>query len=161
MMSVPQSLTEQSLYLAQICQDFEDSVACEDFLKTWWPSMAKCIYNEWMLTNLTCLYFGNCQAIWGEWICEDDSRHLAAALGDSDTLSVIPGAESFLHGQCFCGSGLNFEGHDCNSSVSNYVPLAMPAISKWVENKTYFMCSEPNNDGQQTCSTCRNRTGGI
>ena len=158
-MSTRPSLTEQTLYLTHQCNNTSQPDICQQFLESWWPDMATCLYQEWILTNLTCLYLGGCQHVSHPWLCADVSHLLSQVLTDSGSLSISQGAEGVLHGSCFCNSSEHMEDPTCNSTVSSLVPMVLPAVSDWLASRTDWLCTDTSN-GADTCAECLGEVGG-
>jgi hypothetical protein len=160
-MTMDPSLTEQTLYLINnACENMTNTPKCQNFLETSWPEMASCVYDQWMFANLTCLYFGGCQQTSQNWGCSDVSNLMVTVLGDSDSLSIIPGAESHLHGSCFCNSPEHIRDENCRDSVNDLIPTVLPAMSRWLATKTDWMCTDNRTqDGDDTCSECLEEVG--
>ena len=153
-MSTGPSLTEQSLYLTQHCTSIPDN----DTLVSWWPDMATCLYQKWVLPDFTCLYLGGCQHVSQPWLCQDVSHLMSQLFADTGSLSVNQGAEALLHGDCFCGNPDHIIDSACNSTVSSLLPMVLPGMSDWITNRTDWMCTDTSN-GADTCSECQGQVG--
>ena len=142
------SLTEQTYYLmSNACEDSIDTEMCQSYLKTSWPDMAKCLYNEGILTDMTCDHFGGCQHNSQTWECADIGTLMAKVLSDSPF--IVIGAEQHLL-DCYCKSD-----QTCQSTVRDLLPSILPALSTWVSSQTQWMCKA----GSDTCDQCFDETG--
>ena len=54
-------LQHQTSFLTDmLCIDWESYPECQEFLDTTWPLLAECLTDEAWMSNLSCIYFGDC-----------------------------------------------------------------------------------------------------
>ena len=110
----------------------------------WFPDMAGCIYNHFVLEGDVCSRLGLCKkaAIFTprDWTCEECTDVLARTSAYMADEATIAEAVIYLQGDCFCGQ----DGHtdDCNDLVSTIAPLAMPVLAQILVEQTVELCSE-------------------
>ena len=139
------SLAEQGEILkAVVCPATPDPESCAANVDMWFPDMASCIYNHFVLESDVCARLGLCKkaAIFTprDWTCEECTDVLArTAAYMSDEATIAEGVE-YLSGECFCGAG----GHsdDCPDVVSGLLPIAMPVLAETLVEQTVELCQE-------------------
>ena len=58
----------QTVFLSDtLCRD----TTCRSFLTTDWESISSCLTQQWILTNLTCIVYGQCQQSHTYWTCPE------------------------------------------------------------------------------------------
>ena len=110
----------------------------------WFPDMASCIYNHFLLEQDVCtLYLGYCTAQKSqvmEWTCDECQgalTYLAEYMSLDETIAEGVG---HLQGDCFCGQ----EGHteECPTLVEGILPLAMPILASALMEQSVELCQE-------------------
>ena len=136
------------------CDGHADSLTCQVYLKTFWPEMAKCLYDGWIFSNMTCYQFGGCLHSSQTWDCSGMGALMGQVLADAPYITY--GAEQHLHGSCYCQSAAHDQDKDCQGTVSDLLPTVLPVFSSWVSEST--ICGN-GVDGDDTCEPCRQETG--
>ena len=123
----------------------------------WYPDMATCIFNHFILDSDVCAMAGENQIVWREmltvgpglcsqrgalsdWTCEECTS-LSSTLADYMMKDeVVVEGVTYLQGECFCGQ----EGHteDCPGLVQAVLPLAFPVLSDFIRESTVEHCQE-------------------
>merc|ERR1712106_1171919 len=139
------SIAEQGAILkAVVCPQLADAAACEASIDMWFPDMAGCIYNHFVLEGDVCSRLGLCKkaAIFTprDWTCEECTDVLARTSAYMADEATIAEAVIYLQGDCFCGQ----DGHteDCADLVTAIAPLAMPVLAQILVEQTAELCSE-------------------
>ena len=129
--------------MSHACMDYPDasSATCQSYVRTNWPTMATCLYDDWILESTACEYFGACNRTSSYWGCYEATQHLATVLGDQP--SVILGFENHLNGSCYCKGDLN-----CEKEVSDYVPYILPTLANYVRENTAMLCTTDKATGR-------------
>merc|ERR1711936_541558 len=111
---------------------------CEDILDMWYPDMAGCIFNHFLVESDACGLAGLCYV--RDWTCDECSMLMSQLAAFMTEEEAIAEGVSSLQGECFCGQ----EGHteSCPDLVSGVVPLAMPVLAAALTEKTVEHCQE-------------------
>merc|ERR1712020_606851 len=118
-----ESLAEQKAILKlTVCPQLPD-IDCEGTLDMWFPDMASCIYNHFMLEQDVC---GQLLERVSDWSCEECTDILARAADYMSSEETVTEAVAYLQGDCFCGQ----DGHteECPTLVETVLPMAMPVL---------------------------------
>merc|ERR1712241_199767 len=132
-----ESLAEQKAILKlTVCPQLPD-IDCEGTLDMWFPDMASCIYNHFMLEQDVCgellgLCYKKSKKVQllervSDWTCEECTDILAEAA-------------AYLQGDCFCGQ----DGHteECPTLVETVLPMAMPVLGAALMEQSTELCQE-------------------
>merc|ERR1711997_999265 len=145
-----ESLAEQKAILKlTICPQLPD-IDCEGTLDMWFPDMASCIYNHFMLEQDVCgellgLCYKKSQKVQllervSDWTCEECTDILARAADYMSSEETVAEAVAYLQGDCFCGQ----DGHteDCGALVETVLPMAMPVLGAALMEQSTELCQE-------------------
>merc|ERR1711868_132956 len=127
-----ESLAEQiSILKLVLCPQLPADLGdCEAGLDMWFPDMASCIYNHFLLEQDVCtLYLGYCTAQKSkvmEWTCDECQgalTYLAEYMAMDETIA---------------------EGHteECPTLVEGILPLAMPILASALMEQSVELCQE-------------------
>merc|ERR1712037_233685 len=123
-----ESIAEQVAILKlTVCPQPPD-IDCEGTLDMWFPDMAGCIYNHFMLEHVS------------DWTCEECTDILARTADYMAQEETIAEGVAYLQGDCFCGQ----DGHteDCGTLVSTVLPMAMPVLGGALMEQSTELCQE-------------------
>merc|ERR1712061_300875 len=139
------SLAEQgAIVKAIVCPQLPPEANCDANVDMWFPDMASCIYNHFVLEGDVCTRLGLCKkpSIFSprDWTCEECSDVLARTAAYMQAEDTVAEGVVYLQGECFCGQ----DGHtdDCADLVSTIVPLAMPVLAGVLVEQTNELCQE-------------------
>ena len=130
---------------AVVCPQLPADVDCEGILDQWFPDMASCIYNHFVLEADVCSKLGLCKKMSvlsavRDWTCEECSDILLRTSGYMSDPATIAEGVTYLQGDCFCGQA----GHsdECPALVETVLPLAMPVLAQALVEQTVELCQE-------------------
>merc|ERR1712107_839320 len=132
-----------NLLVAVLCPMTIDPIACDDGLRTYWPAMADIIYSTYLEKNAVCGQLGLCgfKGLRSEATCGDctDGVNGAASLlvGREKVFEMI----ELLQGEICQGN------ENCNYSVKETMPFAMPVISGILMLRAPTFCCNFSNGG--------------
>ena len=116
----------------------------------WFPDMAGCIYNHFMLEQDVCgellgLCYKKSQKVQlmervSDWTCEECTDILARTADYMSNEETIAEGVAWLQGDCFCGQ----DGHtaDCGTLVETVLPMAMPVLGAALMEQSTELCQE-------------------
>ena len=69
-------LHQTSFMIDSLCEDGETFTDCLEFVTSTWPVLERCVTGEdWILSDLTCLYYGGCLGSSKDWTCSEVNRY--------------------------------------------------------------------------------------
>merc|ERR1719225_377519 len=137
-----EGITEQTGGMkSQVCPQL-GLEGCEDILDMWYPDMAQCIFDHFIIESDICSRGGLCslRGSLTDWTCEE-CMSISAALADymRQDETIVAGV-SHLQGECFCGQPGHTE--DCPGLVEAVLPLAFPVLGDFITESTVEHCQE-------------------
>merc|ERR1719297_366476 len=117
--------------------------------------MARCLYQEWTLPDLTCLFFGRCQHHDIYWGCFEVLTELGRTLSNGDTAGgaraqliscmcdtpgvfIPPAGCTAACSDTSCGCGC---GATCADLVEENTAAVLASLAAWLEDNTEAVCS--------------------
>merc|ERR1712234_25291 len=127
-----------------VCPQVPAEVDCVGALDTYYPDMASCIFNHFILDQDVCTLLGLCSAKKlsqvRDWTCDechDILKRTSDYMGEEETIAE---AVAYLQGDCFCGQPGHSE--DCQANIAAFGPIAMPVLAGILVEESDHLCQE-------------------
>ena len=113
----------------------------------WFPDMAGCIYNHFLIEQDICaMFLPDCtkqtHALSGEWTCEECTGALVALADYMVQEDTIAEGVNYLQGECFCGRPDQDHTEECPSVIASVVPMALPILGSALVEQSTEHCQE-------------------
>ena len=120
---------------------------CEAGLDMWYPSMAGCIYNHFLIEQDICSQFlPDCtlqtRALSQDWTCEECTGALAALADYMAMEDTIAEGVNYLQGECFCGRPDQEHTEECPSVIESVLPMALPILGSALTEQSVELCQD-------------------
>merc|ERR1712226_35529 len=135
-----------SLFDHEVCRHEHHPGACVELVNTWWPVIAKIIYNDAAARKVcTALSQGECEAqkAWDCDACVGFVGAVAHVYGSDEGVNAITLA---LEGESFCKSeemALDEEAmHKCIREVKHFMPKALNVVGHAMHEQSHHICRD-------------------